>query len=75
MIESHGGLFIVQVNEKEAEKQLTYEEAKDTIREHLKEQKHHEASENMEKRILEESNFTIYDRTIKILLNEQKGEQ
>ena len=75
VIESHGGLFIVQVNEKEAEKQLTYEEAKDTIREHLKEQKHHEASENMEKRILEESNFTIYDRTIKILLNEQKGEQ
>ena len=75
VIESHGGLYIVQVNEKEAEKQLTYEEAKDTIREHLKEEKHHELSATMEKTILEESNFMIYDRTIRKMLNEQKGEK
>lgn len=57
------------------EKTLTYEEAKELIRKHLNYEKHYELTNAMEKKILEESGFTIYDRTIKKILKNQEGEQ
>lgn len=56
-------------------KQLSYEDAKDVIREHLKAEKHYALEKNVEKTILEKSNFTIYDKTIKKMIKNQKGKQ
>lgn len=58
-----------------SEKTLTYEEAKELIRKHLNYEKHYELTKAMEKKILEDSGFMIYDRTIKKMLKEQEGEQ
>lgn len=75
IIESHGGLYIVQVDEKEEASQLTLEEARETIINHLKEEKHEELTHEMQKNMLEESNLVIYDRTIRKLLKEQQKEE
>lgn len=56
-------------------KKLSYEDAKEAIREHLKAEKHYALEKDVEKTILEKSNFTIYDKTIKKMMKNQKGEQ
>lgn len=74
VIESHGGLYIVQINDKEEAVQLTLEEARENIISHLKEEKHEKLTHEMENKMLKESNLVIYNRTIRKLLQEQKKE-
>lgn len=56
-------------------KKLSYEDAKEAIHEHLKAEKHYALEKDVEKTILEKSNFTIYEKTIKKMMKNQKGEQ
>lgn len=56
-------------------RQFTYEETKDDIGKHLKDEKHYELTKEVERTILEESNFMIYDKTIRKMLKEQKGDK
>ncbi len=75
VIESFGGFYIVQIDDKEEATQLTLEEVRASIVEHLKAEKHSELTYEMEKNILEESGLVVYDRTIKKMLKEQSGER
>lgn len=72
IIESQGGLYIVQVREKEESRLMTYEESAQSIAAHLKEQKHIDLEQGMESEILEEANLRIYNRTLRKLVKERK---
>jgi hypothetical protein len=51
--------------------QRTYEESAALIKTMLKNQRHEEMERDMEKQLLEERGFTIYDKTLRMLLAEQ----
>lgn len=72
--ETNKNRFFVRKGDKEEATQLTLEEVRASIVEHLKAEKHSELTIEMEKNILEESGLVVYDRTIKKLLKRQ-GEE
>ncbi|MGB4659192.1 MAG: peptidylprolyl isomerase [Mobilitalea sp.] len=72
IIESDDGLFIVEVREKQEERQKTYEEMKEMIKEYLNDEKHLELESKMEETLLKDLEFIIYDKTLKKLLKEKE---
>lgn len=70
VIEYHGGYYIFKINERMEERQQSYEELADAIKNHLKDEKHIEMEADLERQMLEDSNLTVYDRTIRGLLKE-----
>jgi len=62
------GYYIVKMRERTEEKQLTYEESKETIQAHMNEEKHSKLESEMETLLLEKADLTIYDRTLRKLL-------
>lgn len=67
------GYFIFKVHERTDERQMTFEESAETIKEHLKEIKHHELESEMGQNLLTSANLTIYDKTLQKLLEQQNG--
>lgn len=67
------GYYIIKVRERIEEQQQTYEEVAESIKAHLKEIKHSELEAELEKTMLDNANFTIYDKTLKKILKEQKN--
>lgn len=75
IIDYNYGFFIVKVRERTEERQMTYEESAESIKAHLSEQKHVQLESDMEKVLLENADFTVYDRTLRKLLKEQTNQQ
>jgi parvulin-like peptidyl-prolyl isomerase len=73
IIETGGGFLIVKLRELTDQKQRTFEESAALIKTMLKSQRHKEMEEDMEKQLLEERGFTIYDKTLRRLLKEQSA--
>jgi parvulin-like peptidyl-prolyl isomerase len=71
VIEIGGGFLIIKLRELTEQKQRTFEESAALIKTMLKSQRHKEMEENMEKQLLEDRGFTIYDKTLRRLLKEQ----
>ncbi|MDR1579042.1 MAG: peptidyl-prolyl cis-trans isomerase [Synergistaceae bacterium] len=71
IIETGGGFLIIKLRELTEQKQRTFEESAALIKTMLKSQRHKEMEEDMEKQLLEERGFTIYDKTLRRLLKEQ----
>lgn len=71
IIDYNYGYFIVKVREREDERQQNYEESAEIIKEHLKEEIHSELESGMEKVLLDNADFIIYDKTLRRLLKEQ----
>jgi parvulin-like peptidyl-prolyl isomerase len=72
IIDYNEGFYIVKLIDKTPKKQMTYEESMNTIQEHLKEIKHNDLESEMENVLLKNANFTIYNRTLRKLIKEQK---
>jgi len=70
-IESDNGLYIIKVHEKNEQNQMTQEESTDKIKAHLKDLKHEQLSAELENKLLKDSKFTIYNRTLRKMLKSQ----
>ena len=70
VITSYGGYYIFKIDERTEQRQQTFEELVDAIKNHLKDEKHIEMEADLETRMLEHSQFTIYDRTIRVLFKD-----
>lgn len=70
IIDGGDGLYIIKVREKIDQKQKTYEESVEEIKNHLKEEKHNQIENELEKTLLDNANFTIYNKTLRKILNE-----
>ncbi|MPM43744.1 Foldase protein PrsA [bioreactor metagenome] len=70
IIDGGDGLYIIKVREKIDQKQKTYEESVEEIKNHLKEEKHNQIENELEKTLLDNANFTIYDKTLRKILKE-----
>lgn len=66
------GYFIFKVHERTDERQMTFKESAETITEHLKEVRHHELESEMGQNLLASANLTIYDKTLRKQLEQQK---
>lgn len=73
IIEYSNGYYIVKVRQRTEARQLSYEESTESIKAHLSEEKHSKLESDMEKVLLENANFTVYDTTLKKLLKEQNS--
>ena len=71
VIDSMGGYYIVQLNEKRDAVQNTLDESSEAIRVYLKDLKHAELEKGMEDSLLERANLVIYDRTLRRMLQQQ----
>jgi parvulin-like peptidyl-prolyl isomerase len=67
-IRSQNALFIVKINERVEEEQLSYDDAKAEITAHLKEEQHSALQREMETALFKEAGFTIYNKTLRKLL-------
>ncbi len=65
------GYFIIKVLQRAEERQMTYEESAGEIQAYLSDEKHHQAESQMEQLLLENADFTIYDKTLRRLLEQQ----
>ncbi len=72
IIEIDGGFYIVKVREKELARVMPLEEAKEDVEAHVKQIKHEELELEMESEILEMADLTIYNRTLRYLLNKKE---
>ncbi len=59
-----GAIYIVQVRERKEARQLTLEEAKEFLREELRQKKHDDLRAELSKKLLTQARVTIYDRTL-----------
>lgn len=73
IIDYNYGYYIIKVRERTEERQMTYEESVESIKAHLSEEKHSKLESEMEKVLLENANFTVYDRTLRKLLKQQSN--
>ena len=69
------GYYILQVRARTEEQAQSYEQASEAIKSHLNEQRHTQLELDMESTMLKNANFTIYDKTIRRLLNNAKAEK
>jgi parvulin-like peptidyl-prolyl isomerase len=67
-ITSQNAVYIVKINERVEEEQMAYDDAKETIIAHLKEEQHTKLQQEMETALFREAGFTIYNRTLRNLL-------
>lgn len=72
VLEYSDGYFILQVRSRTEEQVQSYDQAAEGIKSHLSEQQHVQLEMNMEKTMLENANFTIYNKTIRRLIKENK---
>jgi parvulin-like peptidyl-prolyl isomerase len=68
IITSQNALYIIKINERVEEEQMTYNDAKETIITHLKDEQHTKLQQEMETALFKEAGFTIYNRTLRKLL-------
>jgi parvulin-like peptidyl-prolyl isomerase len=68
IITSQNALYIIKINERVEEEQMTYDDAKETIITHLKDEQHTKLQQEMETALFKEAGFTIYNRTLRKLL-------
>lgn len=73
--EWNGAIYIVQVLERTEPRPMPFEEAKEMLREELRLQKHQELEIQLSERLLEQSNVTVYDQALEMLLEEQQAGQ
>lgn len=73
IVDYNDGYYIFNVRKKTKENLAPLEELSEGIKSHLKEQEHDKQMEDMEQKMLDEAEFTIYDRTLKKLLKEDKS--
>ena len=62
--------YIVQVRERQNPSQMTFEQARETIKIELTARKHEELARKTEKDLLDQANLIIFDKTIDSILNE-----
>lgn len=75
VLEYMDGYYILQVRARTEEQAQSYEQASEAIKSHLNEQRHTQLELDMESTMLKNANFTIYDKTIRRLLNNAKAEK
>lgn len=68
IIENDFGIYIIKVRERVEQKQKSYEECVNEIKNHLMDEKHHQMESEMEKTLLKNANFTVYDKTLRKML-------
>lgn len=73
--EWNGAVYIVQVLEQKEPRQLSFDEAKEILREELRLQKHEELAVQLSQKLMEQSNVTVYDQALQMLLEEQQAGQ
>jgi len=73
IIDYNYGYYMIKVRERTEERQMTYEESAESIKAYLREEKHYQLESEMEKVLLENADFTIYDKTLRKLLREQSN--
>ncbi|WP_312699253.1 peptidyl-prolyl cis-trans isomerase [Sedimentibacter sp.] len=66
--------YILQVRDRTEEQQQSYEQASEGIKTHLSEQQHAQLQMDMEKTMLDNANFTVYNKTIRRLLKENESQ-
>ena len=71
VITSQNALYIVKINERVEEEQMTYDDAKETIITYLKEEQHNKLQQEMETALFKEAGFIVYNRTLRKLLKGQ----
>ncbi len=71
IIDYNYGFYIIKVLERTKERQKTYQESTESIKEYLSEQKHSKLESEMEQALLKNAKFTLYDKTLRRLLKEQ----
>lgn len=73
--EWNGAIYIVQVLERTEPRPLSFEEAEEMLREELRLQRHEELEVQLSERLLEQSNVTVYDQALEILLEAPQASQ
>jgi hypothetical protein len=68
VIESGSALYIVKIDERVEEEQMAYDDAKEAIITHLKQEQHNRLQQEMETSLFKDAGFTIYNRTLRKLL-------
>lgn len=68
VMQSQGGLYIVKIREKEEQRKQRFDEVKEAIKNHLLDEKHLEMEADLERELLEKSELTIYNKTLRALL-------
>jgi parvulin-like peptidyl-prolyl isomerase len=68
-ISSRNAIYIVKINERAEEEPISFDDARETIVAHLKAEQHEKLQREMETALFEEAGFTIYDRTLRKLLD------
>jgi hypothetical protein len=74
IIETHARFYIVKVDDRTEQRLQSYEEIAGVIKNYLKDTKHLELEANIETDLLEQSQFTVYNRTLRSLLKENENE-
>lgn len=75
IIDYNYGYYIIKVRERTEERQMTYKESAESIKEHLSEEKHSKLESEMEQTLLKNADFTVYDKTLRKLIKEQNKQQ
>lgn len=68
VLEYSNGYYILQVRDRTEAQQQSYEEAYEGIKNHINELQHEQLEMEMEKTMLDNANFTIYNKTIRSML-------
>jgi len=71
VFEYEGGYYVVKLRQKEAQKQMSFEEVKEQLKETLLDEKHHEKEAGLEDELLKKSQLVIYDSSLRKMLKEQ----
>lgn len=74
IVDFAGGYYILQVREREEARQLEFEEVAENIKAHLQEKQHEQLESDMGQNLLERFEFTIYDKTLRQLMEEIASE-
>ena len=69
VLEYMDGYYILQVRARTEEQAQSYEQSVEAIKSHLNEQQHEKLGMEMEATMLKNANFTVYNKTIRSLLD------
>ncbi|MDR3164175.1 MAG: peptidyl-prolyl cis-trans isomerase, partial [Synergistaceae bacterium] len=73
IIETRSRFYIIKIDDRTEERLQSYEEVADVIKNYMKGIKHLELEANVETDLLAQSQFTVYNRTLRSLLKENEG--
>ncbi len=72
VFEYAGGYYIFKLRQKEDERQKTFEEVRDQIKESLMDKQHHVKEAELEDELLKKSQLVIYNSSLRTMLKEQR---